>query len=53
MIINWWVLGIVAFVVIVLLIYLIWKNFKDEKEVVKSLNDEIKPETHELNDEEI
>jgi len=51
--VNWWILGIVAFVVTIVLIYLIWKNFKDEKEVVKSLLDEIEPEKHEPNDEEI
>lgn len=51
--INWWILGIVIFCVVVILIYLILKNFKDEKEVVKSLIDEIKPEKHETEDEEI
>jgi divalent metal cation (Fe/Co/Zn/Cd) transporter len=53
MLVNWWILGIVAFVVMILLIYLIWKNFRDEKEVVKSITEEIKPEKHESNDEVI
>ena len=29
--VNWWMLGIVVFCAIIVLIYLIWKNLKDEK----------------------
>ena len=51
--VNWWILGIVAVAVIILVIYIIWKNFKDKKDLEISLNEEIKPETHETEDEEI
>jgi hypothetical protein len=51
MVINWWILGICSFCVLIFLAYLIWKNWKDEKEVIISLNDEIIPEKHEPEDE--
>ena len=51
--VNWLVLGIVAFCAIILVIYLIRKNLKDEEEVTKSFNDEIKTEKKfELDDNE-
>ncbi|MEI7422243.1 MAG: hypothetical protein WCK18_09115 [Prolixibacteraceae bacterium] len=54
MVVNWYVIGIVAFCGVIIIVYLIWKNFKDEKEVTKTFfNDEIKAEKHELNDEDI
>lgn len=54
MVVNWWEIGIVAFCAVIGIVYLIWKNFKDEKEVTKTFfNDEIKAEKHELNDEDI
>ena len=54
MTINWWLIGIVLFCVVIVIVYLIWKNFKDEKEVTKTFfNDEIKTEKHDLYDEEI
>ena len=52
--VNWWIIGFVAFGVVIGIVYLIWKNIKDEKEVTKTFfNEEIKPEKHELDDEEI
>lgn len=42
--VNWTVLGIVAFCAIILIVYLIWKNLKDKKEVEKFFNEEIKTE---------
>lgn len=54
MAINWWVIGVVAVCALIIIVYLIWKNYKDEKEVTKTFfNGEIKPEKHNLNDEEI
>ncbi len=54
MVINWWVIGFVIFFVVIGIVYLIWKNIKDEKEVTKTFfNDEMKPEKHEINEEEI
>ena len=54
MTVNWWVIGIVAFCAVIIIAYLIWKNFKDEKEVTKTFfNDEIKAEKHDLFDEDI
>ncbi len=51
--INWWVLGIVGFCGIILVIYLIIRNLKDEEIVAKSFNDEIKDEKRfELDDAE-
>ena len=40
--VNWTVLGIVAFCVIILFVYLIRKNLRDKKEVTKFFNEEIK-----------
>ena len=54
MVINWWVIGFVIFFVVIGIVYLIWKNIKDEKGVTKTFfNDEMKPEKHEINEEEI
>ena len=54
MVINWWLIGTVVFCVVILIAYLIWKNFKDEKEIEKTIiNEDIKPEKHDLYDEEI
>ena len=54
MALKWWVIGIIVFCAAILIFYLIWKNFKDEKEVTKTFfNDEIKAEKHESNDEDI
>ena len=54
MVINWWVIGFVIFFVVIGIVYLIWKNIKDEKEVSKTFfSDEMKPEKHEINEEEI
>jgi len=39
---NWTVLGIVAFCAIILIVYLIWKNLEDKKDVTKYFNEEIK-----------
>jgi len=51
--VNWWLIGIVAFCTVIIIAFLIWKNFKDEKEVTKTFfNDEIKPEKHDLYEEE-
>ena len=51
--VNWWILGIITFCVVIVLVYLIWKNWKDEKVVIQSFNDEIKPEKHATDDEVI
>jgi len=51
--VNWWILGIVAIAVIILVIYIIWKNFKDKKDLEISLNEDIEPEKHEAEEEEI
>ena len=40
--VNWTVLGILAICVIVLIVYLVKRNLKDEKEVEKILNEEVK-----------
>ena len=51
--INWLVIAIVGFCAIILVVYLIIKNLKDEKAVTKSFNDEIKDEKKfELDDAE-
>jgi len=51
---NWWIIGIVAFCILVVLVYLIWKNYEDEKEITKTyFNDEMKTEKHVLDDEDI
>ena len=42
--VNWTVLGIIAFCAIILIVYLVNRNLKDEKEVEKILNEEIKTE---------
>jgi len=42
--VNWTVLGIIAFCAIVLVVYLVRRNLKDEKEVEKILNEEVKTE---------
>jgi hypothetical protein len=47
---NWWVLGTFAICAAIILVYLKWKNLKDEKELIKSFNGEIKPEKHETDD---
>ncbi len=51
MALNWWMLGFIAFCVVLLLGYLIWKNLRDEKELIQSFNEELKPEKHEEEDE--
>jgi len=51
--VNWWILGIITFCVVIILVYLIWKNWKDEKVVIQSFNEEIIPEKHETDDEVI
>lgn len=38
------VLGICLFSVIVLFIYLIWKNIKDKNKITNSFNDKVKDE---------
>lgn len=38
--VNWMILGIVVFCAIILIVYLIWKNLKDKKELEKFLNEE-------------
>ena len=48
---NWFVLSIVFIGAIALIIFLIKKNNKDEKEVEKELNYFKKPDEEELNDE--
>ena len=40
--VNWTVLGILAICAIVLIVYLVKRNLKDEKEVEKILNEEVK-----------
>jgi len=40
--VNWTVLVILAICVIVLIVYLVKRNLKDEKEVEKILNEEVK-----------
>lgn len=51
--INWSILGIVGFCAIILVVYLIIKNLKDEKEVTNSFNDKRKEEKKfELDDAE-
>ena len=40
--VNWTVLGILAFCTIVLIVYLVKRNLKDEKDVEKILNEEVK-----------
>jgi len=51
---NWWLIGIVLFFVVILIVYLIWKNLKDEKDIEKTLiNEEMKPKEHDLYDEEL
>jgi hypothetical protein len=50
--INWTVLGVVAFCVIIFIVYLIIKNLKDQKEAMKFFSDQIKDEKKfELDDE--
>lgn len=49
--INWFIVSIVFIGAIVLIIVLIKKNIKDEKEVEKELNYFKKPDEEELNDE--
>lgn len=52
--VNWTVLGIVAFCVIILIVYLFKKNLKDKKEVTKFFNEEIKTKKKvELDDDEL
>lgn len=51
--VNWWYLGIVTFCTVIILVYLIWKNLRDEKEVFKSFYVDYKPEKHEADDDEI
>jgi hypothetical protein len=53
MVLNGWVLGIITFCLVIILVYLIWKNWKDEKAVIQSFNEEIKPEMHAKDDEVI
>jgi preprotein translocase subunit YajC len=48
---NWFILSIVFIGAIALIIFLIKKNNKDEKEVEKELNYFKKPDEEELNDE--
>lgn len=40
--INWTVIGIVALCIVVLVIFLVWKNRKDKKELTRLLNEEYK-----------
>ena len=42
--VNWMYLGLAAFFAIILVIYLVRKNLKDEDKVTKSFNDEINTE---------
>jgi len=48
---NWFILSLVFIGAIALIIFLIKKNNKDEKEVEKELNYFKKPDEEELNDE--
>ncbi|MES2411430.1 MAG: hypothetical protein V4535_08310 [Bacteroidota bacterium] len=51
---NWIIIGIVVIIGLALVIYLIWKNQKDEKDVIEHFNNESSnfPEDEsELNDE--
>ena len=51
--VNWWFLGIVAFLAISLIIYLIRRNLKDKKEVTKFFIEEDKTKESESdNDDE-
>ena len=52
--VNWWLIGIFALGIAIVIVYLVWKNFKDEKEVTKTFfNDEIKAEKHDLYEKDI
>lgn len=51
---NWIVIGVVISIGLVLVAYLIWKNQKDEKDVVEYFNEEssnFNEDEEELNDE--
>jgi len=49
--VNWWILGIITFCAVIILVYLIWQNWQDEKAVIQSFNEEIKSEMHAKDDE--
>jgi hypothetical protein len=40
--VNWTYIGIILFCAIILIIYLVWKNLKDKKEVTKFFNEEVR-----------
>ena len=42
--VNWTVLGIVAILAIILIVYLIRKNLKDKEDVTKFFNEEVTTE---------
>ncbi|QBZ96886.1 hypothetical protein [Flavobacterium sangjuense] len=51
---NWIIIGVVVIIGLALVIYLIWKNQKDEEDVVEYFNNEssnFHEEESELNDE--
>lgn len=50
---NWTIIGIITFIAIVIIVLLVRKNLKDEKDVAKHFNQEssiFKDEDSELND---
>lgn len=52
--VNWTILGIIAFCVIIIIVSLIRKNLKDKKEVEKFFNQDIKPQKRlESDDDEL
>jgi len=52
--VNWTVLGIIAFIAIILIVYLIRKNLKDKTEMEKFFNEEIKTgKKSDLDDDEL
>lgn len=54
MAVDWWTIAIGAVCVLILIVYLITKNLKDEKKVTKSFNDETRTEKKfKFDDEEI
>lgn len=52
---NWIIIGIVAFCIIILIVFILRKNLKDKKDLTKFLNNDYKNTNEnesELNDED-
>ena len=50
--VNWTIIGIVGFCVIILIVYLIRENLKDKKEVTNFFTEQIKTEKKDESDDD-